>query len=719
MIRKFIISLLFIHNFIEALEDYCNLIHNETKADQSEQIIGREKEIQQLVQFFSDEKKQSILLVGDHGVGKTSVIREFARQESSKKNIYQLDNGKLIKNVNNEYGLSKNLQDLFTQAQQYQGTTILVIDNLDQFIESSPNTIIKPLDLLASALDNDNFKCICTTTHAGYKKIVKARKLLPHFKKMMVSETTIEESLAILRTRKKKWENKFGVTITDLALQEAVNLSARKIKDKLFPLKAIEVMESAVTKVQTRLTEKPEKLIEIEQKINRFEIEQKSIENETQNKVTSDRLYEISGILKMLNDELEAITAQWEEQKSILSKIKKKSEEYDKIKNNHSDNKKEELENQLTNTMNEIKKLEANYKEKTTITQEDIALAVSQDTGIKEEIHEKSIKLADIIPALEKRVIGQDEAVKDVSKTIQMYRAKLHDTNKPIGSFLFLGTTGVGKTELAKAITELLFQTDTKLIRFDMSEYSDQYKVNRLLGSPPGYVGYHEGGQLTDVIHKNPHAVILFDEIEKADPKIFDIFLQILDEGRLTDSQGNLLDFTNTIIIMTSNIGSTSISKAQQINDQVKQEVTQELNKTFKPEFLNRIDKRIFFNPLNQDTIKAIVKSETKTFTQRAQERNIAVTISDEVINFITNTTIKEAMYGARPVKRAIENYLTKHVSTFICEHEGINKIDIDFINDQIILTPDDNKQHQTKIDTIKKTTSEKIFSTDGIKFDA
>lgn len=695
----------------EILDKYCQNITNLAQQGKLDPVIGRHEEIRRVIQILSRRTKNNPVLIGDPGVGKTAIVEGIAQRiinndvpESLKhKKIYSLDMGSLMAGTKYQGEFEERIKGILKAVQESNDSIILFIDELHMLVGAgSSGGGMDASNLLKPALARGELHCIGATTIKEYKKYIeKDAALERRFQKVLVEEPTVDDAISILRGLKEKYELHHGIKITDNAIVQAVNLSAKNIPDRFLPDKAIDLIDEAASMVKMAIESKPEQLDKMERKIRQLEIEKVALTKETDNKTSQERLKTLEKELATLKEHHQTLLNQWESERAPLEKIQKIKEKIELTTYQYEQaerlgdfakaselkyGKLAQLEKELKTEQDKAKKI-GSHLLKEEVTEEDIAKVLSRWTGIPAEKLQKSEsqKLLNMEEVLKERVVGQDEAVRKITHAIQVHRAGLTDPNKPIGSFLFLGPTGVGKTEVAKTLANYLFHDEQKLIRIDMSEYMEKHAVARLIGSPPGYVGHEEGGQLTEAVRRNPYSVILFDEIEKAHPEVFNIFLQILDDGRLTDGQGRTISFKNTVIIMTSNIGSDIILQAKKIDEQVKQEIEKLLHKAFRPEFLNRIDDIVFFNMLTEDIIKNIAKVHLKKFEQRMQARNITVLISNAAINFIAQEGF-EPEFGARPLKRAIHQYIVVPASQYVLQHPETKELSIDYKNNKIVI---------------------------------
>ena len=682
-------------NTYEALDKYGKDLVELARKGKIDPIIGRDNEIRRAIQILSRRNKNNPILIGEPGVGKTAIAEGIAQRilngdvpENLKdKTIFSLDMGALISGAKYRGEFEERLKAVLDELENSDGRIILFIDEVHNIVGAGKTEgSMDAGNLLKPMLARGEIKVIGATTIDEYRKYIeKDAALERRFQPILVNEPSVEDTISILRGLKEKFEIFHGIRITDNALVTAATMSDRYINDRFLPDKAIDLIDEAAAKVKTEINSMPTELDEVTRRVMQLEIEKVALEKE-KDQASKDRLENLEKELAELNEKKVAFQSQWENEKQEVEKIKKLNEEIEKVrleieaaqrKNDY--NKLAELqygvlpqlEKNRTELQEKAKEHDNNKLLKQEIDSEEIAEIVGKWTGIpvSKLMQGEKEKILNLAKYMKERVIGQDDAIETISDTIIRSRAGLKDPNRPIGSFIFLGPTGVGKTYLTKTLSLNLFDDENNIVRIDMSEYMDKFSVTRLIGAPPGYVGYEEGGQLTEAVRRKPYSVILFDEIEKAHPDVFNVLLQLLDDGRLTDGKGKVVDFKNTIVIMTSNIGSEIILEDPQLSDTTKEAVLDEMKHRFKPEFLNRIDDIIIFKSLGKDSVKNIIKLILEDINHKLKEQFIKVEFTDSALDFIVNEAYDPA-YGARPLKRFVQKDIETNLSKMILSNE-------------------------------------------------
>ncbi|WP_252233962.1 ATP-dependent chaperone ClpB [Clostridium sp. ZS1] len=705
----------------DALAKYGTNLVELAKKHKLDPVIGRDEEIRRTIRILSRRTKNNPVLIGEPGVGKTAIVEGLAErivrgdvpEGLKEKIIFSLDMGSLIAGAKYRGEFEERLKAVLKEVQNSEGRIILFIDEIHTIVGAGKTdgamdagNLIKPL------LARGELHCIGATTFDEYRQYIEKDKALERrFQPVIIEEPTVEDTISILRGLKERFEIHHGIRIHDSAIVSAAKLSDRYIQDRYLPDKAIDLIDEAGAMIRSEIDSLPTELDVIRRKIFKLEIEKEALSKE-KDEGSKNRLVDLEKELAGLKEENDEMTAKYEKEKSHIVVLKNIKEELDEARGelevaqrNYEYNKVAEIQYSKIPALEEkLKNMELEVKEnyegallKEEVTEEEVSQILSKWTGIPvsnilEGEREKLLRLEE---EMSKRVIGQDEAIESVTNAILRARAGLKDINRPIGSFIFLGPTGVGKTELAKTLARNLFDSEENIIRIDMSEYMEKHSVSRLVGAPPGYVGYDEGGQLTEAVRRNPYSVVLFDEIEKAHDDVFNIFLQILDDGRLTDNKGKTVDFKNTIIIMTSNIGSNYLleNKSEDyIESSIKEDVMNQLKLRFKPEFLNRVDDIIMFKPLSENGIKKIIDIFLDEVKNRLKDKNIELEVTDSAKSIMVKEGY-DPIYGARPLKRYIQNTLENSLARMIIKGDLIygSKVIVDRDNEEIILKPVNN----------------------------
>lgn len=682
----------------QALEKYARNLVEEARNGKLDPVIGRDEEIRRVLQILSRRTKNNPILIGEPGTGKTAIVEGLAErivrgdvpENLKNKKLYSLDMGALVAGAKYKGEFEERLKSVINEVTQAQGDIILFIDEIHTLVGAGKGEgAMDAANILKPALARGELRSIGATTLEEYQKYFEKDKALERrFQTVMVDEPTPEDAISILRGLKERYENHHKVRIQDDAIIAAVQLSHRYISDRFLPDKAIDLMDEAAAKLRMERDSQPEELDEITRRLRQLEIEREAIkrENDTQ------KLEQLNKEISELSEKEKDLRAKWEGEKEVLSRIQQDKQQIEQLKFEAERAEREgdygrvaeirygklkQLADDITAQQEQLRNrqgAEAMVKEE--VTADDIADVVARWTGIPvtRMLQSEREKLLHLEEELHKRVVGQDEAIEAVADAVRRSRAGLQDPKRPIGSFIFLGTTGVGKTELAKALADYLFNDENMMTRIDMSEYQEKFSVSRLVGAPPGYVGYEEGGQLTEAVRRKPYSVVLFDEIEKAHPDVFNILLQVLDDGRLTDNKGRTVNFKNTIIIMTSNMGSQMIQQKLEaianknaeerarIIDETKSQVLDMLKKTIRPEFLNRIDDIIMFQPLTQSQIEQIVRIQIGGIQRLLKEQDVVLDVSDAAVKLVAQAGF-DPEFGARPVKRALQRMLLNDLS--------------------------------------------------------
>lgn len=702
----------------QALDKYTKDLTALSRQGKLDPVIGRDEEIRRVMQVLSRRTKNNPVLIGEPGVGKTAIVEGLAQRiisrdvpESLKdRRVVALDMGALIAGTKYRGEFEDRLKALLKTITESNGQIILFIDEMHTIVGAgAAEGAVDASNMLKPALARGELRCIGATTLNEYQKYIeKDAALERRFQPVYVKQPSVEDTISILRGLKERYEIHHGVKIKDTAIIAAATLSHRYISDRFLPDKAIDLMDEAASQLRMEIDSLPTEIDEVERRILQLQIERQALLKE-EDRASTQRLEKINQELAQLQEQSRIMKAHWQQEKDLIGKIRQLKEEIEQTKIEESAAERRgdlnrvaelrygvlvELKKNLEKANDELEALQKNQKMlKEEVDEEDIAQIVSHWTGIPvtRMLESEMQKLIHLEEMLRQRVIAQDEALEKVSNAVRRSRAGLQDVNRPIGSFIFLGPTGVGKTELARALAAALFDDDRAMVRIDMSEYMEKHAVARLIGAPPGYVGYEEGGYLTESIRRRPYAVILFDEIEKAHPDVFNILLQVLDDGRLTDGKGRTVDFRNTIIIMTSNIGSHLIAEIKN-EERMRDEVMELVRKNFRPEFLNRVDDIIIFHSLTEKDIEKIVDIQLRGLQKVLDQKHLTLNISDQARDFLARTGY-DPVYGARPLKRAIQQHLQNSLAMELLQgniREG-QRVNVDFdpVKDDLVFKPE------------------------------
>ena len=701
----------------EALERFGTDLVQRAREKKMDPVIGRDEEIRNLIRILSRKTKNNPVLIGEPGVGKTAIVEGLAQRivrgdvpkSLQDKTIFSLDMGALIAGAKYRGEFEERLKSVLNEIKKSEGKILLFIDELHTIVGAGKTEgSMDAGNLLKPMLARGELHCLGATTLDEYRQYIeKDAALERRFQPVLVNEPSVEDTIAILRGLEERYEVFHGVKITDPAIIAAVKLSDRYITDRCLPDKAIDLIDEACAMIRTEMDSMPTELDKVRRKIIQLEIEEAALKNE-EDELSMGRLAELQKELAEHRDRFKAMKAQWENEKDAIAKVQSLRERIEKI---NADIEKAEQAYDLEaaaklkygdlpearKALEEEERLAQNAKEQSLlrnrVTEEEIARIIERWTGIPvaKLVQGEREKLLHLDERLHRRVVGQDEAVRVVTEAIQRSRAGIQDPNRPVGSFLFLGPTGVGKTELAKALAADLFDDERNIVRIDMTEYMEKFSVSRLIGAPPGYVGYEEGGQLTEAVRRKPYSVILFDEVEKAHPDVFNILLQVLDDGRVTDSQGRTVDFKNTIIILTSNLGSPyildGIDENGEISEQARSQVDALLKKTFRPEFLNRLDEIVFYKPLTKENIFKIIDLQINQLNKRLLDKQLRCTLTEAAKTYIVDEAFDPA-FGARPLRRYVQHTVETMIAKRILRGDVTpgSELVVDVVNDELFV---------------------------------
>jgi len=717
----------------QSLDKYANNLNEMAKAGKLDPVIGRDDEIRRVLQILTRRTKNNPILIGEPGVGKTAIAEGIAHRiiegdvpENLKtKVVYSLDMGALIAGAKYKGEFEERLKSVVKEVIKADGEIILFIDEIHTLVGAGGGGegAMDAANILKPALARGELRAVGATTLNEYQKYFeKDKALVRRFQTVLVDEPSTEDAISILRGIKERYENHHKVLIKDAAIINAVELSQRYITERHLPDKAIDLIDEAASKLRMEINSKPEELDEIERKIMQLEIEREAIKREKD----ESKMQRIQEDLANLSSERDALRAKWQSEHEVVDNIQKFKEEIENLKLEADQAERagdfgkvaelrygriKEAEKSLEDSKQKLLEMQSDSKLiKEEVDAEEIAEVVSKWTGIpvNKMIESEREKLLKLEGELEKRVVGQSEAIEAVADAVRRSRAGLQDDKRPIGSFIFLGTTGVGKTELAKSLADYLFNDENAMTRIDMSEYQEKHAVSRLVGAPPGYVGYDEGGQLTEAVRRRPYSIVLLDEIEKAHPDVFNVLLQVLDDGRLTDNKGRTVNFKNTIIIMTSNLGSNLIHERfdgiedhefERASKQAKTDVTELLKQTIRPEFLNRIDETILFQPLTRENVKDIVKIQMKNLVHRLKDQQINLVVKEDALNWIAEAGY-DPFFGARPVKRVIQKKIMNELSKAILGNQidTNQNVVLDIFDGQVVFRRPINEEEEIAI---------------------